>query len=146
MRFYLLLLTSLVLGSCQQNDYQQICENLEGTWEAKFPNGEVFFQEKWWVDNYQFLGKGERFEDGESRFIEQLELKEDGDEIYYVVKGVNPTPTSFLVTKSSPNFFLAENKENDFPKFIEYHLAKDSIVAKVYGGNDTLRFHLYRSK
>lgn len=64
-------------------------------------------------------------------FYETLYLLQFGDHWCYVASLKNSV-TLFKLTQSNNNVFMFENKEHDFPQFIEYDCTlKDTIKVKI---------------
>ena len=70
-------------------------------------------------------------------FKEEMKLMLFIDKFWVLeVSGVNENPTRFVFQKQFENSFVCVNKENEFPKEIEYQYSNNKIKAKV--SNDSM--------
>lgn len=70
-------------------------------------------------------------EDGDSTFLEALELKSVSGKIIYsaVIEGQNEgKPVDFELTGADDNIYIFENNEHDFPQKIVYELRKNGVL------------------
>jgi alpha-L-fucosidase len=95
-----------------------------------------------WVknSNTEYAGLGCTLQEGDTVFKEQLKLYETGGSWNLEVRGVNESPTVFLLINQAKGSFRAENKENDFPKQIEYSMADRLLSARISGGDSEITF------
>lgn len=63
---------------------------------------------------------------------------------FEVVAGDEAKPTIFRLTSIEREQFVCENKENEFPKKIEYKKEGDQIKAKISGGEMEIPFEFER--
>lgn len=128
-RFFLGFCCSLFLFSCT-NESENF-DWLVGNWERV--NGEEGFEtfETWKKKDRYYSGLGYTLLKEDTIFKEELQLFEDNGQWILKVKGQNEAPTPFILTELNPEFFVAENDTNEFPKKIIYKIENDSLKANV---------------
>ena len=82
----------------------------------------------------------------DTTFIEYLTIHKIDNHWYYTADvPENQSPVSFQIYLIEENYFIAENREHDFPKKIEYRKDKsDSLLAIVSDDTRSLRFNFKR--
>lgn len=107
-----------------------------GSWQNINAKGTMF--EHWQRTNDTLLsGSGGYIADGDTVFREQLELKQMGNDLYYIpvieVQN-NGKPVYFKLTKATPDMLVFEAPTHDWPQKIAYtKVTPDSIFAEVSG-------------
>lgn len=114
---------------------------LIGEWGNTSKEG--ILTETWTKENDStFLGKTYFITGKDTAFTESIQLMQKEDQLLYIptVSDQNEgKPVSFILTTSSENQLVFENKEHDFPQKITYNkITNDSIVAEIYGIKDEI--------
>lgn len=107
-----------------------------GYWQTKTPKGKI--TENWQTTPEGLTGKSYRHDlKGDSTMMESVELKKAGNDIVFVVTGMekdNEGTTSFKLVSGAKNRFVFENKAHDFPQRIVYeNQGKDKLLAWIEG-------------
>ena len=93
-----------------------------------------------------YIGFGETRKGEKRVFMEKLQIVFKKGSWRYKVRGVNPKPTNFVFTKHGRDFFICENKQNDFPKKIHYQLKGKTLHAVISDQKRKVIFIFERSK
>lgn len=98
------------------------------------------FYEQWELlgDNH-LQGKGYVMASSDTVFIERLEIKAIGDELFYRVGLSNKDSdelVEFRLTSETPSRVVFENNEHDFPKKITYELDDASSMRVLLTGHE----------
>lgn len=135
-KFLLLLIFSLTLVSCTQNDKEKIkvqsLDWLVGSWTRTNdnPNKQTF--EDWEkISNNKYQGLGCTLENGDTTFKENMHLVKSDNNWVLEVRGVNENMTPFVFTNSSDSSFTCENEQNEFPKKIKYSIRNNLLEAVI---------------
>lgn len=107
-----------------------------GYWQTQTPKSKI--TENWQATPEGLIGKSYRYDlKGDSTMMESVELKKAGNDIVFVVTGMekdNAGTTSFKLVSSAKNRFVFENKAHDFPQRIVYeNQGKDRLLAWIEG-------------
>lgn len=115
---------------------------LEGTWERTNVKPGMKANEKWHVDApYELKGSGVTMKGQDTVFLEKIQIIIKGNSIYYVADvKENKEPVYFKFTALTPNGFVCENPEHDFPKRIEYRLNDSNLTVIISGGNKSQNY------
>jgi len=95
-----------------------------------------------WIkkSNSEYLGLGYTLRFGDTIFKEQLRLVKSNEKWNFEAADVNEDPTLFLVIEHAVNSFECENKENRFPKNINYSLQDNLLVTEMSDASTSFRF------
>lgn len=115
---------------------------LKGTWEMRKPNGS-YRLETWENKSLNALhGKGMKVMDGDTTYLESIELYADQKEIWYtptVPDQNNQQPVPFKLVSSNDLQYVFENPQHDFPQRIVYRFKpKEKITPFISSLGDTL--------
>lgn len=123
----------LGLVACSNAKEETALENLswlEGRWE--YDNNEQTTIETWEKHpKHGYRVKGWLLEGTDTIFSENIEVKQVGKEIYYLVSipgQHNDQPVKFKLTENNGKKAAFVNPQNDFPSQIEYSLTPESNV------------------
>lgn len=107
----------------------------KGRWTQVEGPDLVSYEEWVRVSPTLYAGKSWTLYQLDTVFFEQIELKLDWDDIYYIptVKE-NAGPVPFKMTKLEGRFVQFENPEHDFPTKITYEAQGDSVLMAVISG------------
>ncbi|HLF50912.1 DUF6265 family protein [Flavobacterium sp.] len=99
--------------------------------------------ETWMKENDStFHGKTYFITGKDTAFTESIQLMQKNGQLLYIptVSDQNEGKSvSFILTTSTENQLVFENKEHDFPQKITYNkISTDSIVAEIYGIKDEI--------
>ncbi len=117
-------------------DFQQL-NWLASSWKMETRTGVLY--EIWhYVDDSTFQSRSYKIRlSGDTIPLEQVKLCFRDNQVFYIptVRGQNnEEPVPFRITSITSHSFKAENKEHDFPQFIEYNLESAlKLQAAVYG-------------
>ena len=128
-RLFLALSSLLLLFSCT-NDAEDF-DWLIGEWKRVNAEEDFKTYEIWIKDKNYYSGLGYTMLDDDTIFKENLKLFKENDEWTLQVTGVNEAPTPFVLSELKPEYFIAENDTNEFPKKIIYKLQNDTLKANV---------------
>ncbi len=139
MRFVtsLLLLATISISSCTNNKPEiKDFKKLIGTWSSKDADGS--FTETWWqVDDKLIAGKSLMIAGGDTLFMEELQLVQKNDTIYYIpsVSTQNDgKEIPFVLKSASESMWIFTNYKHDFPQEIIYRFKdNDHLDATVQG-------------
>jgi len=138
-----LILLILISISCSQNNRrnQSLSENstashnfdwLNGSWiRSNDEEGNSTYEH--WMKNSatEYTGLGYTLRGSDTIFKEGLRLIKTGEDWSLEVTGVNEDPTLFLIINHTDSSFKCENKNNEFPKLIEYSVHNNILLAKI---------------
>ena len=148
-KIYLSIITILLISVVSCNKYDangniiKEYEELEkanwmlGEWEQKDSLGTL--REIWErLDDSTFVGLSYYIQNEKDTIHnEQVELMQDGEHLIYTatIKGENNnSPIPFQMVTDEDSLLVFENPKHDFPKKIEYKLAKNNVLtAKISG-------------
>ncbi len=101
---------------------------------------------EYWSKNSstEYIGLGCTLHNSDTIFKENLRLIKTGEKWNLEVTGVNENPTLFLILSHSKSSFECENRNNEFPKNIEYTLRDNILLAKISDGDTEIRFSFDR--
>ena len=117
---------------------------LEGTWHRTNIKAGMKANEAWHNDNpYELKGLGITLKGSDTVFMEKIRILIREGNIYYVADvKENKEPVYFKFTTLTPNGFVCENPQHDFPKKIEYKLT-DSNLTVIISAGDKSRNYLF---
>jgi hypothetical protein len=135
----------LFFFSCRDADHKKIASDPEairyiswvkGTWKMVTNDG-VFFEEWSKVNDNKLKGHGCMLNGNDTVFIEQLQLEQRGNELFYIaiVPDQNEgKPVEFRFTELDKGEFIFENLMHDFPQRITYkHPQPDFLCIRIEG-------------
>lgn len=137
MRFLLLFISGLLLFSCQNTVETKKPTWLFGKWKRINNQADKLTYEFWSED---FSGIGFTLKEKDTVFKEVLDIITKNDSLFLQVTGVNENPTSFAFTQQTDTSFTAENKQNEFPKTIQYWKENNQLKAKVSSDEFSIDF------
>ena len=93
--------------------------------------------EEWYVvSENELKGFGITMKGKDTAFAEKIQILIKDDHIYYVADvKENKAPVYFKFTSLTPDGFICENPDHDFPKRIEYRLAGSTLTVIISAGN-----------
>ncbi|OPC06274.1 hypothetical protein BAS09_01430 [Elizabethkingia ursingii] len=109
---------------------------LIGTWENKTFRGSIY--ESWKkINENELAGKSYALKDADTIIFETVQLKQEGESLYYIptVRNQNDgKPVSFKAYSVTDSKMVFGNPEHDFPQSVSYtKLSADSLVAEISG-------------
>ncbi|OPC37909.1 DUF6265 family protein [Elizabethkingia miricola] len=109
---------------------------LIGTWENKTSRGSVY--ESWKkINENELSGKSYTVKGADTIIFETVQLKQEGDNLYYIptVRNQNDgKPVSFKAYTITDHKMVFRNPEHDFPQSVSYRrLNQDSLIAEISG-------------
>ena len=109
---------------------------LEGTWERTNVKPGIMASEEWYVvSENELKGFGITMKGKDTAFAEKIQILIKDDHIYYVADvKENKAPVYFKFTSLTPDGFVCENPEHDFPKRIEYRLTGSTLTVIISAG------------
>lgn len=141
------LLIITILFAC--NEVKQTENNLDwlvGNWERTNDSEDQQTHEYWKKANEEeYVGMGVTLMGGDTVFKENIRMIRKEGKWFFEVTGVNESPTMFEVTILHSNSFVAENKQNPFPKRIEYQKKGEILNAFVSAEETIIEFN-FQSK
>ncbi len=133
-KFFLFLLTVIVIAGCAvEKDIQKI-HWLQGEWQSIGQDGMLV--ENWTVNKDNSLtGHNYTLELGDTTFSEQVEIGSKNENIYFSVLVYKSTvPVNFKLIELSDTEMVFEDSLHDFPQRIVYKLvSNDSLYARIEG-------------
>jgi hypothetical protein len=138
--------------SCAQNNRKEITAGVNpgatvdfdwliGNWIRTNDKEDQLTYEYWTKrSKVEYMGWGYTLQQADTIFKEHLRLIKIDNLWNFEVSGVNESPTNFQLTDISENSFLCENKNNDFPKQIEYAGDEDILLAKISDSTTVISF------
>jgi hypothetical protein len=98
--------------------------------------------------NSSLKGLGYTLKEKDTTFKETLSIVAINDTLFLQVEDLNENPTLFKFTQQTNTSFVCENKKNEFPKMIKYHLENDQLKAIVAADDFKIEFifERYNSK
>lgn len=147
-RSRLLLLLPLLLFAEMAHSQETIQQKfkklqwLTGTWiRTNCKPGQSGYETWAKVNDLKLTGKGVTLKGKQSHFVEELQLINKGNELFYVVKVSGETkPIYFKLTALTEDSFTCENPEHDFPKKISYKKEGKSIKAFISGDGHQVEY------
>ena len=130
MRFASIITVSLLMLSCgggsipTENPAHFPLDQLAGSWEDVNRDNKFYEQWEHLGDNHM-LGQGFVLSGSDTVFIEQLEITQKGNDLYYIVNLSGASQSSaveFRMTEMTNDQVTFENPNHDFPKKISYKL------------------------
>lgn len=108
---------------------------LAGNWERINVKPGRTASEKWELASLAELkGLGVTMKGRDTVFLEKIQLKIEGDHIYYIADvEENKQPVYFKLVETGSTGFVCENPTHDFPKKIVYRLKKNSLTVTISG-------------
>jgi len=150
-KLLIVLFTLMSISSCQHSGRDQAhggdtvssanFDWLIGSWIRNNDKEENITYEYWSKSSStEYIGLGCTLHNSDTIFKENLRLLKTGEKWNLEVSGVNENPTRFLILSHSKSSFECENKNNDFPKNIEYALRDNMLLAKISDGETEISF------
>ncbi|HEY5692608.1 MAG TPA: DUF6265 family protein [Cyclobacteriaceae bacterium] len=146
-----LLCTLMFLFACAgkvktKHDLSQV-DWLIGYWQRPNARESVTAHERWEKTSAtELTGWGVAMRNGDTTFVEKLQIILRNDTLYYVADVVeNPAPVYFQFTSITVDGFVSENAAHDFPKKIQYQLVNDTLTAITSGDKRELTFKFIKS-
>ncbi len=96
------------------------------------------------VSETEYNGLGYTLEQADTVFKEYLRIFQNDSLSYLEVTGVNESPTLFFFSNQSDSSFVCENRENEFPKKIEYSINKNILIAIISDDDNKIKFEFER--
>lgn len=137
---YLLLLAAI---ACQDVQYPPV-HRLSGDWLRTNNKAAQTTIEHWEKTKDKFVGYGKTYSLDSLVFSEEMEIIMQEGEYFMLINGVNQAQTSFKITAWDEEYFIAENSNNEFPKWINYRFTEDSMIAIIGDQQDQERFDFIR--
>ncbi len=115
---------------------------LEGKWErTNTKAGRKGFEVWTKVSSTQWTGKGVNMTGADTTFVEKLKLVvKDGVPYYVADVPENKGEVLFKFTEFTPNSFVCENAQHDFPKKIAYYRDGDNLKAVISGDGKSIEY------
>lgn len=130
----------LTLSSCSQQ--HENFDWLIGQWvrvnDSEGNTTYEFWEKK---SKTEYTGLGFTIQQSDTVWKENIGLqKKDGTWNFEVFGMTDSKPTIFLMSSFENDRFVVENKENEFPKKIEYRLVDNNLHAVISGGGPEILF------
>ena len=144
MKKILLILITVFIFSCKNEKTKPTKPNfIIGNWiRINNKKGSVTY-ETW---NKNLKGLGYTLKEKDTAFKEKLSFVTLKDTLFLKVEGVNETPTLFRITNQTDTSFVAENKNNEFPKKILYYKDGQFLKAEVSSEDFKIEFIFKNTK
>jgi hypothetical protein len=136
--YILAAIVSLFIASCKPDAdiNMSYFEKLHGSW-INVSDSPALSYEQWFPTDSGWIGMGATVENGDTVFYENLQIKSEGKNYYYVVNvnGQNHNQSiAFKLQSADSTKVVFENQLHDFPQKIIYQfINSDSMVASVSG-------------
>jgi hypothetical protein len=132
----LMLCPGIQAQTSQQFNRLDQCECFLGEWTSSTDEGR--FYETWTrINDTVFSAYSYMTVNNDTVFSETISLELSGDEISYIVNASNQNDgnaVAFKLITVTPNEFIFENKEHDFPQRIIYSCpVTDALYARIEG-------------
>ena len=104
-----------------------------GEWQREGKNAVVI--ESWIkTDDFRYEGKSIKIQNEDTTVLELLQLKQIGDDIFYIADvKQNSAPVKFKLISQTDFSAVFENKDHDFPQQISYQLNNNDLKATISG-------------
>ena len=129
--------------SCSSEKKNKKPDWLQGKWIRTNNEEHKTTYEFWDAD---FNGLGFTLQDRDTVFVEKMNILSNEGKMYLQVIGMGEIPTLFTFTKQNENSFVAENKQNQFPKKIKYFVEKDTLKAVISNDDFSVDFKFSKLK
>lgn len=98
------------------------------------------------VSATEWTGRGISLKGADTTLVEKIRILIDKDKLYYVADvPQNSKPVYFEMTSVTPDSFICENPNHDFPKKIEYRFDGREIRARVSAGEQGIDYVFVKS-
>lgn len=142
-----------IFSSCGNNKKAEKNQNTDinadwliGSWTRIKDEEESQTYEVWKkVSGGVYEGKGWTMQNSDTVFQEDLRIAKTDSNWNLEVRGVNEKPTFFKIINSSEKSFIAENKQNEFPKKIKYSIEDKKLKAVISDDENEVEFMFKRS-
>jgi hypothetical protein len=105
---------------------------IAGSWQGGM--GGRTYEEQWLRPaGGTMIGMSRTLANGKTVAYEFLQIRKEGEDVFYVAQPNGGPKTPFKLVKRSENEAVFENKEHDFPQRILYRRDGDSLVARIEG-------------
>jgi hypothetical protein len=152
MKNLILLGLGIFLWNCSsstsiKNSTAENFDDLVGKWiRTNNQPGQITYENWEKINSEKYLGFSYRMENLDTLWQEKVLLHKERGSWYFDVWGKGETtPTRFPLKEIKPNYFLAENPENEFPKTISYEFNKEEIKAQISDGEMTIDFNFRKN-
>ena len=150
---FVIVLALISINCCRHRDHLHEGDTVSsasfdwliGSWiRSNDTEGNITYEH--WSKNSstEYTGSGCTLINNDTIFKENLRLVKTGKKWYLEVTGVNENPTLFHIINHSKTSFECENKNNEFPKNIEYALRDNMLLAKISDGETEISFSFDR--
>ncbi|MEQ9422894.1 MAG: DUF6265 family protein [Cyclobacteriaceae bacterium] len=138
-------LVAILVSASAQSELDQFAWLL-GKWERSNVRSNRTAFENWEKSSdSKFSGIGFTLQDGDTVFVEKLELVSNKDGVFYVANVAhNAAPVFFKIIEITDSGFISENLKHDFPKRIEYELSGNNLKATISGDGKQIPFEFIR--
>ena len=115
---------------------------LEGAWERTNVKPGITATEEWnEVSPSELKGLGITMKGQDTMVLEKIQILLKNGNIYYVADvKENKAPVYFKFTSLTPDGFVCENPDHDFPKRIEYRLAGSTLTVLISDGTKSQNY------
>jgi hypothetical protein len=136
MKRYLLISACMIFGwTCQGQASLDDVAWLNGKWNRTNAKPGRSGMEQWKkISATELQGEGINLKGVDTVFVERLKIILKESQLYYVadITG-NKEPVYFKFTNVTPNGFVCENPQHDFPKKIVYAVEDNKLKATISG-------------
>ncbi len=134
--FRLLLFSPLLFTACHvsKSFHEQLNIDFSGTWTSNSEG--MRFEESWYWNGTQLLGKGIIYSNTDTLFTERLEIAKKCGSWNYgaTVENQNDGETIFFkLKKTLEGEYIFANRKHDFPQTISYTFIADSLNIQIEG-------------
>nr|WP_068886760.1 DUF6265 family protein [Pedobacter panaciterrae] len=140
-----ILLVTVIYSVNGQSNPQKFkdLEWLVGKWtRVNAKAGESGYETWTRISPVKLSGKGVTLKGEKPIFVENLEFKIKGNDIFYVVMVTGEKqPTYFKLTELNKDGFTCENPEHDFPKKISYKKTGNNVKATISGNGQSVDYN-----
>ena len=129
----------IIFSSCSEKETN--FDWLLGSWErTNAKEGTKTFEYWSKKSNTEYIGLGCTLKATDTVFKENLRLLKINSIWNIEVTGVNESPTFFKFTKQTTTSFSCENKQNEFPKRIDYSFDRNNLNAVIADDSTEISF------
>lgn len=143
-----LFIPGIILAFSTCSEKKENFDWLMGQW-VRINNSEGQTTYEFWEkkSEVEYAGIGFTMQQSDTIWKEHIYLRAKDGNWHFKVRGMNDVePTIFQLTSIAEKRFVVENKENEFPKKIEYQLVNHHVRAVISGGGPEILFEFEKLK
>ena len=145
--YYFFLITFLVACGAPDSEQQPPCDWLLGNWE-RINDAEGQKTYEFWQkgEGGNYTGMGCTLVGTDTIFKEHLSVLKSNNRWVLEVRGVNEQPTLFEMIHVTDSSWIVENKNNEFPKRIQYRISDRNLEAVISDEENSILFQFQKMK